>query len=176
MRDLLPSLPCGLFLWGLLLVAAAPAAAQEVERVGDFQAWSAYVAAEGEGKVCFIASKPLKSEGNYTRRGTVVAMVTRRPGRVPNDEVSIQAGYSYKPGETVELDVDGETAYELVTKDEYAWLPRSDGELDKKLIASMVNGLNMTVRGFSARDTLTTDTFSLRGFTAAYEAMKKACD
>src|SRR5690606_24465581 len=71
----------------LLLGAAAPAVGQEVQRVGDFQAWSAYVAQEGEGKVCFVASKPLKSEGNYTRRGTVVAMVTRRPGRVPNDEV-----------------------------------------------------------------------------------------
>lgn len=159
----------------LLLGAAAPAVAQEVQRVGDFQAWSAYVAQEGEGKVCFVASKPLKSEGNYTRRGTVVAMVTRRPGRVPNDEVSIQAGYDYKPGEKVEVDVDGEAAFEMVTKDEFAWLPRSNGALDKKLIDSMVRGLNMTVRGFSARDTLTTDTFSLRGFTAAYQAMSQAC-
>lgn len=170
MRNTLPALLCA-----LLLAAAAPAASQEVKRVGDFQAWSAYVAQEGEGQVCFIASKPLKSEGNYTRRGTVVAMVTRRPGRVPNDEVSIQAGYSYKPGEKVEVDVDGEAAFEMVTKDEFAWLPRSNGELDKKLIDSMVSGLNMTVRGFSARDTLTTDTFSLRGFTAAYQAMRNAC-
>lgn len=167
--------PFLVLLTALLLAAAGPLRAQEVQRVGDFQAWSAYVAKEGEGRVCFVASKPLKSEGNYTRRGTVVAMVTRRPGRVPNDEVSIQAGYSYKPGEKVELDVDGETSFELVTKDEYAWLPRSDGELDRKLIQAMVRGLNMTVRGFSARDTLTTDTFSLRGFTAAYEAMQKAC-
>lgn len=170
MRTSLPFLLCA-----VLLVAAGGARAQEVQRVGDFQAWSAYVAEEGEGKVCFIASKPLKSEGNYTRRGTVVAMVTRRPGRIPNDEVSIQAGYSYKAGEKVELDVDGETEFELVTKDEYAWLPRSDGELDQKLIQAMISGLNMTVRGFSSRDTLTTDTFSLRGFTAAYEAMQRAC-
>ncbi|SMF72820.1 Invasion protein IalB, involved in pathogenesis [Tistlia consotensis] len=163
------------FLLCVLLLAAGTARAQDVQRVGDFQAWSAYVAKEGDGKVCFVASKPLKSEGNYTRRGTVVAMVTRRPGRVAHDEVSIQAGYSYKPGEKVKVDVDDDTKFEMVTKDEYAWLPRSNGELDKKLISAMVNGLNMTVRGFSARDTLTTDTFSLRGFTAAYDAMQKAC-
>ena len=170
MRYLLP-----VFLCLLLALAAAPSVAQEVKRVGDFQAWSAYVAQEGEGQVCFIASKPLKSEGNYTRRGTVVAMVTRRPGRVANDEVSIQAGYTYKAGEMVKVDVDGDKVFEMVTKDEFAWLPRSDGELDKALIDAMVSGLNMTVRGFSSRDTLTTDTFSLRGFTAAYRAMRDAC-
>lgn len=171
MRYTIPFLLCAL----LLAAGAVRAQAQDVKRVGDFQAWSAYVAEEGQGKVCFVASKPLKSEGNYTRRGTVVAMVTRRPGRVAHDEVSIQAGYTYKAGEKVKVDVDDETKFEMVTKDEYAWLPRSNGELDKKLINAMVSGLNMTVRGFSSRDTLTTDTFSLRGFTAAYEAMQKAC-
>jgi len=37
-------------------------------------------------------------------------------------------------------------------------------------------GLTMVVKGTSSRGTLTTDTYSLRGFTAAYDAMQKACE
>jgi hypothetical protein len=33
----------------------------------------------------------------------------------------------------------------------------------------------MTVKGTSSRDTLTLDTYSLKGFTAAHNAANKAC-
>jgi hypothetical protein len=40
----------------------------------------------------------------------------------------------------------------------------------------MIRGLEMVVRGTSSRGTATKDTYSLRGFTAAYEAARDACN
>ena len=39
----------------------------------------------------------------------------------------------------------------------------------------MKGGNDMTVRGTSTRSTYSLDTYSLLGFTAAYEAMVAAC-
>ena len=46
---------------------------------------------------------------------------------------------------------------------------------DAKLVQSMIRGADMVVQGTSSRGTLTTDTYSLKGFTAAYKAINKAC-
>ena len=46
---------------------------------------------------------------------------------------------------------------------------------DGPLVKSMIRGQNLTVQGKSGRGTLTVDTFSLSGFTAAYRAASKAC-
>ena len=42
-------------------------------------------------------------------------------------------------------------------------------------MAAMKGGKAMVVKGTSSRGTLTTDTYSLAGFTAAYAAIGKAC-
>ena len=39
----------------------------------------------------------------------------------------------------------------------------------------MKRGSTMTVRGTSVRDTFSMDTYSLTGFSAAYDAMRDAC-
>ena len=39
----------------------------------------------------------------------------------------------------------------------------------------MKRGTDMTVRGTSTRNTFSLDTYSLLGFTAAYDAMIEAC-
>ena len=46
---------------------------------------------------------------------------------------------------------------------------------DKALVRAMIRGVTMIVRGTSSRGTLTIDTYSLRGFTAAHEAIGVAC-
>lgn len=153
---------------------ASPAAAQSVERIGDYNAWSAYTTTEDGSPVCFIASSPTKSEGQYTRRGNVFAIVTLRPADERDPEVSFIAGYTYQEESTVEVSVDGEHEFALFTQDDAAWLP-NDPRLDRDMIERMRQGLNMVVRGTSSRGTLTTDTYSLRGFTAAYSSMQQAC-
>lgn len=166
------------FLATLTLAAAlavpplSGAAAQAVERLGDFSDWSAFKFDENGKTVCFMASEPKKAEGNYTSRGDIHAMVTHRPGEQRTDEVSIQAGYTYKEAALVDIGV-GTLKVQLFTQGDSAWA--TDKETDKKLVQAMIRGSTMVVEGVSSRGTNTKDTYSLAGFTRAYQAINAAC-
>ena len=61
----------------------------------------------------------------------------------------------------------------LFTQGDTAW---TMGEADDAaLVAAMKAGVDMVVRGKSERGTDTKDTYSLLGFTAAYDAIGQAC-
>ena len=153
-------------------LAAAPVAAQGVERLGDFGDWSAFRFKENGKNACYIASQPTKQEGKYSKRGEIYALVTHRPAEGRRDEVSFVAGYSYKPDSAVEVKI-GTASQKLFTQEDSAWAV--DKDTDVALVKSMIRGNNMVVQGTSSRGTLTTDTYSLKGFTAAYKAIGAAC-
>ena len=155
-----------------LLAAASPVAAQAIERIGDFRDWSAFRFAEDGKPACYMASQPKKAEGNYTSRGDIYGLVTHRPSEERRDEVSFIAGYSYMKDSFVEVSI-GSSSWQLFTQDDGAWAVNETE--DKGLVQAMVKGSSMVVRGTSSRGTLTTDTYSLKGFTKAYEAIGKAC-
>lgn len=163
---------------GLLLVAAIAygqpetAQAQALERIGDFKDWSAFTTGEGDSKVCFMSSQPLRDEGDYTNRGQIYTFITHRPAEGRVGEVNIKPGYTYEANSYVDVSIDGQK-FQLVTQEQNAW--PHDPETDKKMIQAMIRGTNMIVRGTSSRGTLTTDTYSLLGFTNAYEAISEAC-
>jgi invasion protein IalB len=157
----------------VLAATAAPALAQEVKVISTSGKWTAYSFQEDGQNVCYIAAKPIKSEGNYKARGEVMLMVTHRPAEKAVDVVSMVAGYAYKRDTDATLQV-GSRKFELFTFDDRAWA--RDGATDKALVQAMTKGNSMTVRGSSSRGTLTTDTFSLQGFTAAYKAIGTACN
>jgi len=156
----------------LLAVPLAGAQAQSIERLGDFSDWSAFKYEENGAVVCFMASEPSKAEGNYTTRGKIHAMVTHRPAEKRTDEVSIQAGYPYKENAPVEVEV-GTMKVRLFTQGDSAWAV--DKDTDKKLVQAMIKGSTMVVQGTSSRGTNTKDTYSLSGFTRAYQAIGEAC-
>lgn len=156
----------------LTIVSALPAAAQTVQRVGDFTDWSAFQAQENGQPVCFIVSRPKKDEGNYTRRGDIYAMVAQRPEESRIDEATFIAGYTFRPESAVTVTV-GERQFTLFTQDDGAWAP--DDETNRALVQAMINGIEMVVQGVSSRGTATRDTYSLRGFTAAYRSSREAC-
>jgi hypothetical protein len=158
-----------LFLTPVLSVAAA---AQTPEFLGTHRDWNVYAFTENSEKICYMASEPKKQEGDYTRRGNPAVLVTRRPGPKVVDEVSVQPGYSYKEGSEVQVGV-GKSKFALFTRGEHAWTKSEDA--DRALINAMKRGSEMTVRGTSAKGTFSVDTYSLLGFTAAYQAMMDAC-
>ncbi len=162
----------GALLVGACLLAAAPASAQSVQELGSFQDWSAYTYDSGGQKICFMSSNPTDAKGNYTRRGDIFTMVTHRPARGTRDVVSVEAGYTYKDGSSVNVDVDG-NGFSLFTQGGNAWAP--DADTDGALVKAMKAGVKMVIKGTSSRGTVTTDTYSLRGFTAAYDAISGAC-
>ena len=151
---------------------ATAALGQSVERLGDFEDWSAFRFSEQGGKACYIASQPVKAEGNYTRRGEIYALVTHRPAENRRDEISIIIGYTFKQDSFVDVAI-GSNAFRMFTKDDGAWTANSDK--DKELVTAMKAGARMQVKGTSSRGTLTTDTYSLKGFTAAYNKISEIC-
>jgi len=156
----------------LSALPTAGAQAQAIERLGDFSDWSAFKYEESGNLICFMASEPTKAEGSYSKRGEIHAMVTHRPGEKRIDEVSIQAGYPYQETSMVEIQV-GTQKERLFTQGESAWTV--DKDTDKRLVQAMIKGSTMTVQGTSARGTTTKDTYSLSGFTRAYQAINQAC-
>ena len=155
-----------------LLAIAATGAAQAAQRVlGKYGVWQAVVLGEKTSKTCFLHGAPKKSRGKYKKRGEIFVQITHRPPKATN-EVSITAGYVFEKESDVDIDIDGEK-FELFTDKDSAWSRDAKGDL--ALVRAMRAGKVMVVKGKSARGTLTTDTYSLSGFTAAHNAITKAC-
>ena len=148
------------------------ATAAEPRLLGTYSDWSAYAFTEGDNKVCYMASQPAKAEGNYTRRGEVFALITHRPAEGTRNVFSYITGYPYKPGSDAMVKIGG-TNFTLFTQDETAWA--ADAVADNKIAATIKRGSKMIIKGTSGRGTLTTDTFSLKGSSAAHEAISKEC-
>ena len=119
-----------------------------------------------------MGSRPIRDEGNYTQRGEIAFLVTHRPAEGRIGEVSYRGGYTYQGNSMVEVRVDGQI-YQLLSQGGIAWPANS--ETDQALVAAMRRGATAIVQGTSSRGTLTTDTYSLQGFTAAYDAITSAC-
>lgn len=153
-------------------LAVAPAAAQTPKFISTQRDWTLYDVQAANGHTCYIASEPKKQEGTYKQRGNPAVLVARLPGDPPSEQVSVQPGYTFKKGSGVQLTVDGRR-FDLFTQGEHAWT-RTDGD-DKALIEAMKNGSSLVIKGTSSRETTSSDTYSLNGFTAAWQAMRDAC-
>jgi hypothetical protein len=140
--------------------------------IGSHRDWNIYKFRDGQETICYVASKPKKQEGNYTRRGNPAVVVTRRPGAQVVYEVSVQPGYAYLDGSEVEIQID-QRSFLLFTRGEHAWARKVED--DRNLISAMRRGVKMTVSGTSLKGTYSLDTYSLLGFTAAFDAMVDAC-
>lgn len=156
----------------IVLLFAAPAQASEPQLIGEFDKWAAYVFDENGGKVCYMAAKPDESVGKYTKRGDIVALITHRPAEGTKNVFSYMAGYGYKKGSDVDVNIDGKK-FGLFTQNDMAWA--ADAAADNNITAAIQKGNRMVVKGVSTRGTETKDTFGLKGSTKAYEAITKAC-
>jgi len=140
--------------------------------IAEFKNWDAFTYQENGKPVCFISSSPLNSSPKNVQRGDVYILVTHRPDSKTTDEVSVYTGYPYEDSSVATIDIDGRN-FELFTNDDTAWA--YDADADKKLVRAMVRGSKMRVLGTSQRGTDTVDNYSLVGFTAARNAINKAC-
>jgi invasion protein IalB len=175
-----PSLILSFVLFAGVLVAGPSEALSKPRHIGTFSEWSAFVDGSGDSQECYIISLPKKEEGKYTRRDDTYIVVTHRKKDKTFGQVSVEAGYTYKRGSEVDVDIDGKGSKLFTTYRDgsetrvgsNAWAYVGG---DAELVAAMKAGAKMVVKGTSSRGTLTTDTYSLSGFTAAYKAISKAC-
>ena len=158
-----------LFATSIVYAANAAAAQTFVKTTGD---WSAFKYGSGKSRSCYIASAPQKETGNYKRRGDTFVLVTHRPGEGARDVFELRAGYLYKKDSSVTVVIDGQN-FDLFTQGSTAWA--KDDKTDGALARAMIRGSKMRVTGISARGTKTVDTYSLRGFTAAYKIIGRDC-
>lgn len=144
----------------------------ELKQIGKFKDWIAYSEGEGRNLACMAVSKPIKEEGNYKVRGEVFSIITHLPGQDKFNEFSIVTGYNYKQGSNPEV-VIGDLKFQLFTAGSRAWSFSVSEDL--KIIKSMKSSLKMRVTGTSSRGTITSDTYSLLGFSKAYQKINEAC-
>jgi len=155
-----------------LTAVQSVAATSDPRALGVFKDWQAYTWSENGKKLCYMLSRPTKSLPKGVKRGDIYLMVTYRPKSKSKEEVSHVTGYTYKDKSVVELSI-GERKFKLATDSDVAWIP--EGESDAKLIGAMRKGSKLIVKGRSSRNTLTTDSYSLQGFTAAHKQIRKSC-
>lgn len=145
-------------------------------RVAANTDWSVFV--EDNPTECWGVSAPKEvvntRDGQVVqaRRGEILLFVFYRPGASVAGQVAFTGGYPFASGSTAALDISG-TAFQLFTEGEWAW--PATPEDDAKIVAAMKRGSQAVVTAQSGRGTVTKDTFSLLGFTAAVEEAEKRC-
>jgi hypothetical protein len=158
----------------LFLTALAPdvSGAQGAQQLlGQFTDWAAYSATAGNGKVCFVISQPKSRAPEGLNRDPAYFFISHRPAERVRNEVSVQIGFPLRAGSTMDLTV-GSNTFSLVTQDQRGW---SNGQDDSRIVEAMRGGSDMTVKGTSGRGNVTTDTYSLRGISAAMDRINSEC-
>ncbi len=140
--------------------------------LGKHGDWEAFTEMENGKLACYMGAVPTKARGKYKKRGRTFLLITHRPAEKSKNVVSFQAGYTLKKTTQVEVLI-GKAAFKLFTNNRWAFAP--DAAADNALVKAMIRGANLVVTGVSSRGTTTTDTYSLKGFTAAYRTISKAC-
>ncbi len=165
-----------------LILAATGVGAQDQQqeesdnRVAAKTDWSVFVV--DDPKECWRVSAPKETENTRdgrvvaVRRGDILLFVTFRPGDSVQGEVSFTGGYPFADGSTVTLQV-GDASFELFTEGEWAW-PATTAD-DARITTSLKRGSEAILTGRSTRGTVTKDTFSLLGFTAAFDDAEARC-
>lgn len=166
--------------FGMLMSMAAVVAvdtgakAEETPLLAEHGDWQAFKTKQQNGKdVCFVSSKPVDSKPTGVKRGDIFFLVSYFQDGSVKDQVQILIGYPFKTGSTAHITIDGSKKFELFTDGENAWARKA--ETDSDIVAAMKRGSKAVVTGTSQRGTDTTDTFSLKGITAAINAVTKAC-
>ena len=157
----------------LVLTFATTASAAQPQVLSESGDWTAWTYSDGGNLICYMSSTPKKDEGKYTKRGDIYVIITHRPAEKSFDEVSFIAGYQFKSGAPMTIKIGNKTFKNTFTEGDKAWMV-SNAE-DKNLIAEMKRGSRMIVDGISSRGTATKDTYSLKGFTSAYNTITAKC-
>lgn len=158
-----------------VLAAPAMAAGEKRDHLGDFRDWSTFRDTQPDGtRVCYMISQPKQAAADKpdAKRGAIYVMISHWPETKIRDQVRVSGGYPYKVNSKLRVTIDGKS-FDLFTQDQDAWA--HDAQEDRRLVNAMKAGNKMTVAGESTRGTKTDDQFSLSGFTAAYNAISKAC-
>ena len=134
--------------------------------IGKYDDWQAAIHQEAGQTVCYALTRAATSAPKLPGRGDVVLTVTERPsGR---DAVAISAGFVYPPNAEVAVQIE-RASQSFYTAQRSAF--SRDGHATVEAFARA----REAVAKSPSPHGMVTDNFSLRGFSAAYAAIVKAC-
>ena len=139
--------------------------------LGNAGAWTAYLAQNKTGRVCYVVGQPEAADAAAKR--PVMAMVTHRTEDKVDNVVSFDTGMPLSEDDDVTLEV-GPNKYTLFAKNDTAWARTS--ELDRTIVGALAKEKRAMVKATAKKGRVTTDTYSLAGFSKALDLIDKACD
>ena len=125
-----------------------------------------------DDEYCYIGSIPIETDlPEEKKRGDTYILVYKMVGN--NDSViQVEAGYNYNLNKNIVIKIDN-TNYKFYTTEDVSDSAWTDD--DAKVIFAMKKGLKLVITGESSRGTVTNDTYSLKGFTTAFNQLNKDC-
>ena len=118
---------------------------------------------------CYIGSLPTFLDIPKGKKRGESYILVYRINKNPDAIVQINSGYPYKNEEPVNVKIDKKN-YEFFADEDSAWTNN-----DKEVVYAMKKGVDLIVSGISSRGTKTVDTYTLNGFTVAYNKLTKDC-
>lgn len=137
--------------------------------MGKFEDWQAATHDEGGQTTCYAFVRASPAGSAVPGRGDVVLTVTDRPGTA-RDAVAVSMGYALAATATVTMQVDAAKVAFYTDGKRNAFA--RDGHA---AIAAMAHGSRAVVHAPGPHGAEVADSFSLRGFSAAYAAVTKSC-
>ena len=118
---------------------------------------------------CYIGSAPNKIDIPEGKQRGDTYILVYRINKSKNAIIQIVAGYPFDNKQDVIAKIDN-AQFNFYSEDDTAWTNDDD-----MVIFAMKKGNKLTVKGVSSRGTKTTDIYTLKGFTAAFNQLQNDC-
>jgi hypothetical protein len=157
--------------------------------IASFGDWGVYQSQAPKGRVCYTLAQPKDRAPAELKRDPGYAFISDRPGEGVRNEVSFIMGFDVAnpPDEASASEkskkklpaIKGATAtvgdqtFELLAKASNLWVKNAAKE--GQLVDEMRKGAKLEVKAMSIKGNMTTDTYSLAGFSQALERVLKDC-
>jgi hypothetical protein len=158
-----------------------------VVKFGD---WGVYHTQAAKGPVCYTLAQPKDRAPADLKRDAAYAFISDRPGEGVRNEVSFIMGFDVadaaavaadpkkadskkKPVDTQATATVGDQSFDLLAKTSNLWVKNAAQE--GQLIDQMRKAAKLQVKAASKKGNVTTDTYSLAGFSQALERVQKDC-
>ncbi len=150
-----------------LLLAPGLALAAGPKSLGIFGDWTAATYGAGSSKACYAFTPAKSSSLALPNRGAVLLTVTQR--KEAGDEVTLAAGYAYPTSPKVTLTA-GASVIDFYTAGQTAFTTGG-----KEAVAAFQTSAAALAKSSGPNGVTVVDKFSLKGFSGAYSAIRKAC-
>jgi hypothetical protein len=141
------------------------------ELIAKFHDWNLFRTQKNNKTICYIASTPIKRDGNYLNRAEPYFLVVGINNDI--DEVSVSSGFLYNQSSNVELSFGAKKFY-LFPYKTIAWSANKNDDIE--ILKEMQKNADMILTAIASDNKIAIDTYSLIGFNEGYKKLKEICE